>query len=260
VPDAPVTDPANPAATPVDAPPPAAAAPAPAPWAADAEARFTDPAARAAFDTYMREVNQPYVSKVEAERAAARAEVEAKAWVFDGLNDNPEATLQQIAAQVYNDDIATRIVELVKGGTAPAAAAAQAITEEEDTSGLPPEVTAKLKWIDEQQAAQATAAAAAAEEATIAEAMKELNAWKAELLTKEPDIKESVLLQYVAAIGELDQALAAYRADFPAPAATAPVTLGQAGAAAGSGGTLPDFAGKSMRDIAAAVFAAGKDK
>lgn len=248
------------AATP---PEPAPVAPAAAPWAAEAEARFTDPAAREAFDSYMREVNQPYVSKVEAERAAAKAEAEAlqgKTWVFDQLNDDPEAGLHAIMAQLYPDgDVADRVLELVKAGATPAAAEKQAVAEEGATE-LPAEVKETVEWAKTERDRQASDAAAKVEADALAAATAELNTWKDALVAKEADIKPDLLMRYVVSEdGDMEAAYAAYRVDFPAPAAgKAPVTIG--GRAGGSSPTTPDFKGMSKDEVWAAIFEAGKDK
>lgn len=251
------------AATPPPAAPaiPPPAAPAPAPWAAEAEARFADPDARAAFDSYMREVNQPYVSKVEAERAAAKSEAEAlhgKTWVFDQLNEDPEAGLHAIMEQLYPDgDVADRVLELVKAGATPAAAAQQAVAEEGE---LPPEVKETVEWAKGERERQTAAAAAKVTEDALAVATAELGTWKAALIAKEPDLKAGLLMRYVASEdGDLEAAYAAYREDFPAPAVEkAPVTIG--GRPGGSSAATTDFKGMKRDDVWAAIFEAGKDK
>ncbi len=233
-----------------------------APWAAKLAERFTDEAVREQVDAYLREEHQPYVTKVEQERAAARAEAEAaseKAWVFDDLNADPNAALKAIAEQVYGEDIATRIAELLDQGAAPAVAEATAVAEEADPEqialdALPPEVREAVEFAKSQRAAQAAAEQAAVEETELAEATKVYDEWRAGVMAANPDIAEVDIHAYVyAADGDMEQGLANYRAAHPAPAApvqTPPATLG----GAGNGGLQPTRRMSSLAEAAGAVY------
>lgn len=219
------------AAEPVVEAEPAAAAPvvtppAPAPWAADIAERFTDETTRTAVDAYLREKQQPYITKLEQDAAALRD----KSWVFDGLNsDNPLDTLTDIVSQVYGGEAATRIVELLSAGETPADAAAIAKAEAEageptlDLAKLPPEVREAVEFAQAAKAQQAADTAAKVEADALAEATTLYDTWRGDLLKTQPDIKENVLHAFVfAAEGDMEQGLANYRAEFPAPAAEKP--------------------------------------
>lgn len=244
-PAAPVEAPAT-AAAPVETPaaettapeaPPAPAA-APAPWAADLAERFTDDEVRAKVDAYLREKQQPYITKLEQERAEALD----KAWVFDGLNEDPAATLREIAEQVYDADVAARIAELVGAGASVEKAETQAVAEANqepdpeavDLSALPPEVREAVEWAKTERERQAAQEAKDAEAAELAEAKTVYDEWRAQIVKDNPDVIESDLHAYVyAADGDLDQGFANYRAAHPAPKPEPepepPTTLGGGG-------------------------------
>lgn len=217
----------------VEAPAPVVEAPAAAPWSAKLEARFTDPAVRAEVDAYLRAEHQPYVTKIETELADAKN----KTWVFDGLNsDDPSETLADIVGQVYGEDVADRIIELLNAGETPDDAAAIANAEVEtgevaDLSKLPPEVRDAVEYAKTAREREAAAEVARTEQESLAQATALYDTWRADVLAKNPDVKENALHAYVfAADGDMDQGLANYRADFPAPAApgkpATPETLG----------------------------------
>lgn len=236
--------------------------PGPAPWAKTLETSFADEAERSRVDAYLREHHQPYVTKVEQERAAALAqaeELEGKAWVFDDLNADPAAALKDIASKIYGDDagerIAERIAELVAGGVD--ATVATEVAEAEEFK-LPAEVEDTVKWAKAEQARRAAEDTAAKEAEAMTEATAALEAWTASTLAANPDIKKNALYAYVASNGgDMDGALAAYRADFPAPAkAPAPTVL-----AGGGGGPVVHESGRrhsSLASAAGAVFDAAR--
>lgn len=249
-----------------------ATAPTPAaPWAKEAETRFADEASRAAFDDYMRTVNQPYITKVEAERAEAQRvaqEAADKAWVHDAINEDPAAAFADIFAQVYGDDASARVAALISAGFTPEQAGG--IVEEEETvalTKLPPEVQAAVEYATQAKAAQEQAAVDAATQVEVDAAKAEYDAWRGALLEKEPDIKESTLHRYVlsAEIADdataqalFDAALAAYREDFPAPVvAGAPAVLG--GRAAPDGGG-PQDKPRTLAEAADRIWSAGASK
>ena len=237
------------------------------PWHKEAEARFTDPTARAAFDSYMREVNAPYVTKLEQDRAEAqRAAAEAvdKAWVLDAINEDPAAAIADIFSQVYGEDASARVSALIAAGFS--VEDAGGIVEQEETldlDKLPAEVREAVEYAQTQKAAQAAAEVAAAQQAEIDSATTEYDAWRAELLKSEPDIKESTLHRYVLSADVADDAtaadlfktaLAAYREDFPSPAGSAaPATLGPGG---GSGPAAPGKP-RTLAEAADRIWSAG---
>jgi hypothetical protein len=239
-PDEPVAAPAvepAPAAEPAVEP-----APGPGPWMKDAEAYFPDLAAREAFDRYMREKQTPYVTSLEA-RAS---EAEGKNWVFDALNgDDPAGALREIAEQVYDADIASKVDALLRGGADPtevaaAADATQAARTDDkpviDLDALPPEVKAAVEYA--KTAAEKDAAREAAEKAQeeLEAGVKLYDEWRIPLLKAQPDIVEQDLHHYVAhADGDMEAGLAAYRAVHPAPATTKPEPTATLGGATSSG-------------------------
>ncbi len=178
---------------------------------------------RAQVDAYLREEQQPYITKVEA----ARAEAEGKAWVFDELESDPEAALRKIVSAVWDDEAGDRVVQLIGEGWNAEAAAEQAGAEAAAggvvAAELPEDVQKTVEWAKNEQARQADEAAKAAKAAALAQATEELNAWADPLLEAEPDIKRTTLMAYVVAHrGEMGPAYAAYREDFPLPAKEKP--------------------------------------
>lgn len=226
-------------------PPPAAAGP--APWAKDLEERFTDETTRAAVDTYLREKQAPYITRLEQERKELRDAVEEKAWVYDELNgEDPAATLERIAEALY-PGTGERIAELIKAGATPDSAVEQAEAESE----LPPEVAETVEWAKQRRADEATAAEQKAKDDAMASATEKLNAWMTPLLAAETDIIQADLLAYVAASGDMDAAYAAYRENHPKPGGdTPPATLP---GGAGYQGDAPRKY-RSVHEAAGAIF------
>ena len=238
-------------------PAPATAPPA-APWQADIAAALAAPDPAAALDEYMRTKQQPYITKLEAERTAALD----KAWVFDSFNDDPAAALAEVAAQVWGDDVAGRMAELVAAGATPEDAEEQAVTEAVteadgalDLSKLPPEVREAVEFAQSEKAAKAEAETAKTAADAQAAAEAEYMTWYDKTVADNADLKSdkaraNALHAYVAAADDMEAGLAAFRADFPAPAAPeAPVTLGGGASTGGiqparpSGGSFADVMG-----------------
>ncbi len=238
----------------VTTPPPAPAEPGPAPWASTLAASFEDEAERSRVDAYLREHHQPYVTKVEAERAAAKAAAEAaeeKAWVYDSLSgDDPATALADIAEQLY-PGLGERVAELVTAGVAPEAAAEQAAAEEA-APALDPAVAELVEWAKAERERQAAATAEQTQAAALAEATEVLNAWAETTLAANPDIASDDLMAYIVAQqGDMDAALAAYRVSHPAPpAAPAPPTVGGRSA----GGIMPARRASTLAEAAGSVF------
>lgn len=255
---APVAAPAAAPAPATPAPEAAPTTPAAAPWAADLEERFTDPAIRAEVDAYLREKQQPYITKLEQERAEALD----KAWVFDELNDDPATALREITNQIYGDEVGKQIADLIgAGATIEQAEAAVTGTppppdpEQIDLDKLPPEVRDAVEFARKAREAEAAAEAKRVEDEALAEATKIYDAWRAEALEKNPDIVEQTLHAFVfAADGDMEQGLANYRAVYPAPTVEtppAPATLGPSGA---SGAPASTRRFSSLGEAAGAVY------
>lgn len=253
-PDEPATggEPAAPEApVPVDAPEavaPVVTPPAAAPWAADIAAALEAEDPAAALDEFMRTKQQPYVTKLEAERKEALD----KSWLFDTMNEDPVAGLQELAEQVWGPEVATRMLELVSEGATPEEA--EAIVEAEgeatpDLSKLSPEVREAVEFAQSEKAAREAAAAAATESEAQAAIEAEYMAWHEKTLKDNPDIVGHDLHAYVATHDDMEAGLAAYRAAHPAPEKPAPPptiggsTTGGIPATRPSGGSFADTMG-----------------
>lgn len=92
----------TPEATPAAVTPPPAVEPTPtSPWAADAATYFGDNAeAQAAFDRYMREKQQPYVTQLEESTKDARE-------YYNDLQNDTDNTLRALIEQRYGGEFAT---------------------------------------------------------------------------------------------------------------------------------------------------------
>ncbi len=238
-PAAPVEAPA-PAPAPVEAPEaPAAEAPKTYPWDKQVAESFTDSTVAEQVATFMKDNYQPYITKLEQERA----DLAERAQWFDDLNESPDDTLRDALVQLYGEDTAERVMAVLTP---------EEIADEAARIAAPPapaaDETADQQWLrefrEEQELAQATAEYTAA-----FEAIKEAH----------PDIVDSAFHRYVAttAAGDIAKALDQYRADFPAPAGEpappkpgAPPSLG--GSAAAPTPTTPNL--RSLHDATAAVY------
>ncbi len=247
---------AAPAAEPATAPEAGPAAPGPAPWAKSLETRFADPEVRAQVDAYLREEQQPYITKIEAERA----EAQGKTWVFDKLEADPEAALREIVAAVWDDEAADRVAELVAAGYDTEGAIEQAGAEAEGAgvvatpAELPADVKETVEWAKAERARQAEADKLASDAAAMEQATTELNAWADPLLESEPDIHRGTLMAYVAACrGDMAAAHAAYREAYPAPVVEAPKPPPLLGGHT-HGGIEPSRRFSSLAQAAGSVF------
>lgn len=254
-----------PEAAPAAAPAAAPETPPEAPWAKDIAAALAAADPAAALDEYMRTKQQPYITKLEQEKA----ELAGKAWVYDGLNEDPLGTLQEIAAQVWDEDTAGRIAELIDAGEAPEAAVEQAEAEKDakvpekgevlppelDLSKLPPEVREAVEFAQAEKARREQEAAQAANADALAEATKVYDAWRADVLKDNPDIVEDDLHMYVVgAEGDLDAALARYREVHPAPEVTKPKPSPTLTGGGSTGGIQPTRPASSLGEACGDVF------
>lgn len=244
------------AAVPVE-PPPAAevvetevvetAAKGPAPWDAWVAEDFEE-SEREKVDAFLRKRYQPYVTKINEEKADAVA----KSWVFDRLNEDPTEALREIAAQVYDDDTAERIVELLKAGAT--VEEATEVAETEAAGGkLDPDVQELVDWAKDSKAREAAQAKADEEAKEIADATEALTKWRDDLVAAEPDIVVADLTAYVATLGNFEAAYAAYRAAHPKPEPVVeepPPTLGGRSGA----GSSPARPASSLAEAAGRVF------
>jgi hypothetical protein len=83
----------------------------PGPWSADLETYIQDPAARAQADRFLREKIQPRVTKFEQESSQYRPARE----LYDDLINDPDNTLVAVATQIYGEDVASKLVEVLSG-------------------------------------------------------------------------------------------------------------------------------------------------
>ncbi len=228
--------------------PPAPPARGPAPWDTAVSERFADATVAEQVSAFMAEHTQPYVTKLEQEKADL---AERAAW-YDDLVSDPTETLRDAIAELYDDATAERVIatltpqeqaEIVAAAAPPAAAPAAELSAADK---------AALEFARQQQQAAQEAAE-----------MAEYEALLKPILAANPDINENAFHRYVAGLDPdaghtLEDAVAAYHADFPAPAAPpvppAPPVLGgttSSGAPmAGSHGSLA-AAAASVFDAAA---------
>lgn len=237
----------------VETPPPADA-----PWTKDITELFEDEAVRSQVDAYLREKQQPYITKLESDRAEAKAAAEeaaAEGWVLRALNEDPAAALLDISTQIYGAEMGQRVNDLITAGATPAdaeaAAAAEADPEEIDLAKLPQGVREAVEFASAEKARQAQAEIDKQAQAEIDSATAEYDTWRAALLAAQPDVKENTLHRYVMSVNVPDNAsaeelfaaaLAAYREDFPAPTVEtkdAPATVGGRAAPDGGGMKTP---------------------
>ncbi len=219
---------------------PVVEAPPAAPWDSAVAARFTDPAQAAEVSAFMREHTQPYVTKLEQDKAEA---LERAQW-YDDLMEDPKSTLQDAIAGLYSDDVAAQVVAMLEGGATIEAAVA-VVAETAPAAELDDDTKAAVDWAKSKRQEETDAA-------TLAAYMEQINP----VLEANPHIKErtSAFHRYVATEGSIEDGLAAFLADFPAPTAPAgapaPVVLGGGVSAA----TVQKFG--SLGDAADSVFAA----
>lgn len=222
--------------------PPAAEVPAAlpdAPWAKDRDSMFADPAARTAFDTYMRTTAQPYTTKLEQEKADL---AERAAW-YDDLNDRPDDVLRDAIEQTYGADKAAEFLALIDAGVKPEDAAEEVAPTKLE---MDPDDRAALDYAKDRRAKDA-----------LAEYMAEVDT----LIVEHPHVNKNAFHLYVKEHGELDAALAAYNQHYPPPVveepdpAAPPATLGGGGAIGGTATAIT-----SLGALGDALFASAAPK
>jgi len=221
-----------------------------APWDDAVGSRFTDPEQAKAVSEFMRENYQPYVTKIEQERA----ELRDRAMLFDQFEEDADSTMREVAAELYGDEVADKVAEILAAqGVDPDAPAADApaadapAAKADAVSSLSKEDQEALAWAKEQRTATTQQAQ-----------MDEYLADAAPHIAANPDIPAATFHRYVATTGgDFEVAVAAYRAEHPAapaaPGDPAPATLGSAPA---SGPTTRKIG--SLADAASSVFEAAR--
>lgn len=124
------------------------------PWQDQLESTFEDEETRQQVDDFLRGSVQPYVTQLE-QRTQVPDEAQR---LYNDLSENPGETYVSLTAEMFGDDVAERIVELINAGESPAEATAQATEEAATTAptgGLTPEQEQVIEWA--QQKAQAEA-------------------------------------------------------------------------------------------------------
>ncbi len=200
----------------VAAPPAEVPAASSTPWRRELDEYFADQPEdfRAKVDSYVREKRQPYVTKLEQERA----DLEERAAWYDDLEADPDAVLRDAIEQKYSPDVAAKFVALLEEG-APAEEAVAALP----AATLAPEDRAVLDYAKEQQA-----------ERELATYLAEVD----EVLKDKPHVNKDSFHFYVEKAGDLADALELYNKHYPPPVVdappppTPPATLSGGGAAA----------------------------
>lgn len=184
-----------------------------APWDKDVAEAFADPTQQAAVSEFMRSKYQPYVTGIEQERATLRE----RALLFDQFEEDSDATMREVAAELYGEGVANEIAAvLAKQGIdpdapaeTPPAAAESRLTKDEQEA---------IAWAQQQRASSVEASQM---DAYLSDAKPYLEA--------NGDIPEAMFHSLAASTGSFEKAVDMYRLSFPAPAAegeTPPATLG----------------------------------
>lgn len=211
----------------------APAAPGPAPWSKELEEFFPDADVRAKVDTYIREKRQPYVTKLEQERADL---AERAAW-HDDLAEDPDSVLHDAITQKYGEDAGAKFLEMIDAGATPAEAVA-----ETKQDALDPEDRAALEF------------------AKTSRQQQELDKYLAEVAevkAAHPHVRDRAFHLYVKEHGTIADATAAYLEDYPAPVTDEPAADPAPPTLTGGGGSTPVAAQyASIDELGAALFAA----
>lgn len=79
---------------------------APGPWAKDLAEFFSDDEVRGNVDTFLREKVQPYVTKLEGERAPEQAVL-----LYNDLNEDPASTFMVLTEDLFGPEVAQSVVK-----------------------------------------------------------------------------------------------------------------------------------------------------
>jgi len=174
------------------------------PWANDLQELFTDEGVRGNVDAFLREKVQPYITKIEQDSAADRR---AKN-LWDQFSEDPYATFEQVAVEIYGEDVADKIKRAMDDEGDPDAQAQaidEVVAESEDSESLfdlkdlPPEVR---RLVEEKQELEA--------EAAFDDEIKEVKEWMSE---NNIPFDEEVFYPFVAnAEGDIELAVDHYQA------------------------------------------------
>lgn len=245
-PEQPAVEPATPPAS-FTAPPAPAGTPGPAPWATDLATRFEDEAVRGQVDTYLRETWQPRMTKLEQEYAPARQ-------LYSDLQEDPDVTLVEVAAQLYGDDDPDRVRAL---------AAALGVELEDDEDPSTPEAAAAetpaaldprlAELLDEREATQRQTEWDDAM-ASVRESQPDLidDLYIPFVVTAEGDM-EVALERYRQTVGPVEAQIAAQRAAGVAPAGAAPAPPAVVGTGGTGAGVAPPAVAKRYTSMSAAL-------
>lgn len=204
--------------------PPVAPEPGPGPWSADLAAYIEDETARQAADRYLREKVQPRITELEQGTAQARA-------LWDDLLADPQQTLTDVIADIYGDEVAAALPDLLSG-----------IPDEEEAP-VPEPTEAPLPEHIQQMYEQFTAD-------------QQQRAYETELArvkAANPDLVDSLFHPFVVSTeGDFDRAVEAYKAfedqarqrygQAPPAAPDAPAVVGTTGQGAAAPPTTKQYA------------------
>jgi hypothetical protein len=230
-----VEESAAPAATEVT---PVVEAPPATPWRKELDEFFADQPedVRTKVDSYIATKRQPYVTKLEQDRA----ELAEKAAWFEDLQEDPDSVLRDAIEQTYSPEAATKFLALIAEGVTPAEAAEEVAAPH---AALAPEDRAALDR-----------AKARDEEEALASYLKEVDT----LVEANPHVVADSFHFYVEKAGDIEGALALWNKHFPPPAAgvvedpaipTPPATL-----TGGGGGTPVAKAALTLDELGSALF------
>jgi len=206
------------------------------PWAQDINETFTDPVVATAVSAFMQAKYQPYVTKVEMERAAFAE----KAELYDQFEEDTSGTFLAIAEEIYGEEGRDAIISaLTAQDNAPEGTVAPELSSLMETD----EMKYIKQMVERDQAAQAQAQYDALVDATVA---------------ANPGVEKDLLHPFVyAANGDMDAAIEKYntwvdsaKTRFSTPAPTgepAPPTITK------QGGNTPPVAKKYGSNLKAAI-------
>lgn len=107
---------------------PAAPEPGPAPWASDLATYIEDEGARAQADRYLREKWQPRTTQLEQELAQLKPVQE----LVNDLNEDPLGTYAALTAEIFGDELAKKVDNLVRAGLSPEQAVEAVVEEQQE--------------------------------------------------------------------------------------------------------------------------------
>lgn len=130
--------------------------PAPAvsgPWANAVTQTFADPAVQAQVDQFMRTHYQPYVTRLENERAAAQQAQQ----FYDAFQEDAGAAFLSLAEEMFGEEAVDGIVAALGDGESTELNEALETAQETPVAQLSPEQQQLLDWAAQQKVAQENA-------------------------------------------------------------------------------------------------------